>query len=167
MKRALLPISLVAFGLSLLIGCLYITTFERPASPAQPDFRKLVGNDAGRVLRTGYADRAAVLRLLGSPPLTSADGSSLGYLFETRQGYWVAPLCFFDTYSADNKVYGLRLDFDNDNVLRQFKAVSTDQDDGYGFSGAVGSVIYQLNESGAPLRWNGNRSAADFDLGRR
>ena len=163
MKRAVLPISLVALGLSLLIGCLYIPTFERPVSSTQKDFRKLVGSAQGSVLRTGYTNRATVLRLLGSPPLVSLDSSSIGYLFETRRGYWVMPLCFFYTYSADNRVYGLRLDFDKDNVLRQFKAATSDQNNGYGFRDAVNTVIDQLSEPGASLLWNDSRHAPNFN----
>ena len=162
MKRALLPILLVASGLSLLIGCLYIPTFEKPAWSTEKDFRKFVGDDPSRPLRTGNANRAMVLELLGPPPLASADGCSIGYLFKTHQGYWLG-LC--GSSSADDKVRGLRLDFGKDNILQQFKVASSDSHDGTRYP--VGAVIAQLNESGAPIGWYSNQLPADFDLKNR
>ncbi len=163
MKRNLLPMLLIALGLSLLIGCFYIPTFERSVSSAQKDFRKLVGQENDRPLRVGYANRTEVLRLLGPPPLISADRSAIGYLFETRQGYWVWPICF-SAESANNKVYGLRLDFGSDDVLRKFKVASgqfTHSVSGF----PTGMVVQDLNESGGPpLLWHGNGRIPDFDL---
>jgi hypothetical protein len=154
MKRSLLPTFLVVIGLALIIGCFYLPSFEEPVSPKQTDFRDLVGENAGHPIRPGYVDRKTIVLLLGPPPLASSDGKSIGYLFGTHHGYWVWPLCFAGQDAAHTE-YGLRLDFRNDDVLREFKVVSEQANlDPLFFSGPffpVDSVVDKLNQSGPEL----------------
>jgi hypothetical protein len=154
MKRSLLPTVLVILGLTLLIGCLYIPTFEQPASQAQRDFRDLVGDDPGRPIRPGYVNRRTVILLLGQPDLESVDHKSIGYLFATHQGYWFWPLCFTGQ-EATRREYGLRLDFRDDGVLREFRVANDQEYSDSLFAEPLypaNSVIQQLNASEPTLR---------------
>jgi hypothetical protein len=166
MIRSLLPISLAIIGLTLLVGCLYIPTFEEPTASSQPDFRDLVGNDPRHPIRPGYVDRRTVVLLLGQPQLESNDHKSIGYLFATHQGYWFWPLCFAGQ-EATRTEYGLRLDFRDDGVLRDFNVVHNDVDSGSLFSNLpypVVSVIEKMNQSAPELLRQGYLLAPDYPV---
>jgi len=170
MKRALLPISLVALGLSLLIGCFYVPTFERPVSSTQKDFRKLIGSSDSHPIRPGFVDRRTILKLLGPPPLSTADGASIGYVFEAQSGEWVWPLCF-TSVDAANTAHGVRFDFGSGDVLVKFKT-STEvlypgpflTSDGQEFR--IDKLVADLGEPNSPLLWGGNSPVTDqFNFG--
>jgi hypothetical protein len=68
--KKIVPLALIAIGLGLLVGCLYIPTGEIiETEPGHPkDMRKLVGAaDPPQSLRLGQATRSHVIALLGRP----------------------------------------------------------------------------------------------------
>jgi hypothetical protein len=116
-SRLVLPFVLVVAGAFLLIGCIYIPTFNKVVRGV--DASKEVGDAKSRKpLRIGHATRADVERVLGPPQYASADGSEVGYTWVIQRGVWLS-VCF-----GSEKVTGMRgvvLKFDGD-VLQGFHA---------------------------------------------
>jgi len=95
-RRYILPLSLLAIGLLMLTGCIYIPFFDVPDNPAQKDFRPLIGDaNSNRPIRPYHITRQQVMALLGPPPYASADNTAIGYHYIVTNGYWFAPLCFY------------------------------------------------------------------------
>ena len=112
-----LPFALVALGLYLLVGCIYVPTFQLPKEGK--DFRPAVGPvGSHKPIRPGYATKADVRRLLGDPTHVSADGRTFSYELRTTDGHWVWPICFFS--SPEYAWYRLRLDFNADGELLRY-----------------------------------------------
>lgn len=122
--RILPPLFLIALGLWLLSGCIYIPTFDsvkqgRNASKEVGDAR------SKKPLRVGLASRDEVLRILGQPPLITEDRSKFAYTWEVTRGVWIMPLCF-DTRSIEGHRM-LVLSFDSAGILRDFGVKKSDE----------------------------------------
>lgn len=116
--RTLLPFLLIACGLYLMVGCIYVPTFQLPKSG--PDFRGKVGDaNSRKLIRPGAVTRAYVVQLLGPPQDSTHDGKTVAYVMRATDGYWVWPLCFY-AGPADSW-YRLRLNFDADDQLASYE----------------------------------------------
>jgi len=156
MKRIIVPALLLSCGLFLLIGCLYIPTSETVSDPKQPDFRKLVGESTGRLIRPHYVDRRTIQLVLGTPRLFSKDRRSIGYSFQTRSGLLIVPLCFM-VEREEGPTYFIRLDFDRDDILTRYQIVRAPVED-YGDNIRVTNyrnALELLNRSDPPLLLGG------------
>jgi hypothetical protein len=157
MKRLVIPMMLVIAGVGALVGCFYVPTFEHPTEKNQKNFWKFVGTGQNIQIRPGVIDRQAVLALLGPGPLASSDGRSIGYIYQVQHGAWVYPLCF-GTVPANNKVYILRLDFGDDDMLKQFKTAAEETGNGPlsdDLSYPIAAAVNDLSEPNSPLLWHG------------
>jgi hypothetical protein len=122
----LLPLFLAALGLWGLAGCFYLPTPEHRADSKQKDFRELVGtHDSKRPIRPGAATRESVTALLGPAPWRSKDRRSVAYTLDTVRGLWVNPACF-STQLASQRIYAVRLVFDDNDVLAGWDLVHVD-----------------------------------------
>jgi hypothetical protein len=108
----------------LMVGCLYIPTFEsRDLNGAKQDFRPLVGE--GRAIARGRVTRPQVEALLGAPPYASANGRAIAYVIRARQGIWVSPLCL-DARAATTRQFGVKLVFDEHGLLARYEVAATE-----------------------------------------
>jgi hypothetical protein len=127
LKRRIIAICLTATGLWGLTGCFYLPTPEHPTDKKQADFRELVGGaDSKRRLRPGVATRDSVTAVLGPPAWVSKDRRSTAYTLDTVRAVWVYPVCFA-TDVASQRIYAVRLVFDDNNVLASWDLVHVDQ----------------------------------------
>src|SRR5689334_19650758 len=92
MTRRLLPTCLIALGVFLLVGCLYIPTWEIIRDHA--DVKRVAEQKGSQKLVAHRTTRQVVESMLGKPPLSTSDGRVVGYLWNTSSGYWVYPQCF-------------------------------------------------------------------------
>ncbi|MEA2708040.1 MAG: hypothetical protein QOF78_641 [Phycisphaerales bacterium] len=114
-SRLILPFVLLVAGALLLIGCIYIPTFNKVSSGV--DASKKVGHAGSRrPLRVGQATRADVERVLGPPKHVSADGTEVAYTWVVQHGVWLS-VCFGSDEVTSMR--GVLLKFDGD-VLRGF-----------------------------------------------
>jgi hypothetical protein len=158
MRRLVIPMMLVIAGVGALVGCFYVPTFEHPTGNNQRDFRKFLGPGRDMRIRPGMIDRRGVLALLGPAPLASADGRSIGYIYEVQHGVWVWPLCF-GTVPGNNKVYSLRLDFGDDDMLQHFKTAAKETSEGSLYNSRsypIAAAVNDLGEPNSPLLWHGS-----------
>jgi hypothetical protein len=126
-KRIILPIVLAVLGMTLLIGCFYLPVSPRPTGNGSTDklFNAVGDRHSWRALRVGTATRDQVLSIAPDPWKASADGKSLVYSTMGAKGYIIWPLCFMA--SPDEVVLQLRLDFDDNGVLRSYQLDHDDQ----------------------------------------
>lgn len=117
-RHVLMPGALLAVGVWLLAGCIFIPTFNK-VDKGDRNYSKKVG-DAGsrKPLRVGRATRDQVMRLLGPPELVSPDGRRAAYEWHVTNGIWIFPLCFRAVVQRGERT--LFLDFDESGVLRGF-----------------------------------------------
>jgi len=114
-SRPVLPIVLVTAGACLLVGCIYIPTFNKVVSGV--DASKKIGDATSRKpLRVGRSTRADVERVLGPPRYVSADGSAVAYTWAVQSGVWLT-VCFGSMEMTSMR--GVLLKFDGD-VLRGY-----------------------------------------------
>ena len=123
--RRLLPILLIALGVSLLAGCFYLPLPEHPIrdpeqnkkDPLPKDFRHILGDvNSKSPIRPGLT-RAQALSVLGKPNYRSTD-NELIYTMLAERAVWVYPLCFFAASPAQFRGYALRLTFKDDILVR-------------------------------------------------
>lgn len=123
-RRALLPIVLIALGLYLLVGCIYIPMFGRTTDGK--NVRRAVGDaNSRRPLRVSRASRDDVLRVLGPPYVAASDGSALAYTWRVQNGIAIWPFCFM----ADS-IDGMRtlvLRFDQAGKLQSYNLMKSDK----------------------------------------
>jgi hypothetical protein len=125
--RRTIPLFLSALGLWAMAGCFYLPLPEHRADKKQTDFRELVGApESKRPLRPGVATRESVTAALGPPQWVSRDRRSVAYTLETVRAVWVYPVCFA-TQVASQRIYSVRLVFDDNNVLASWALVHVDQ----------------------------------------
>ena len=119
--KALAPVLLAALGVWLLVGCLYIPTFNRRVSGR--DVSPEVGDERSkRPVRVNHATRADVVKVLGQPMLTSYDGRRVAYHWTTMHALWVWPLCF-QAY-PENETRTLVLTFDEGDTLSAYQVTT-------------------------------------------
>jgi hypothetical protein len=120
------PIMLIALGVWLLLGCIYIPTFNKLEKGV--DASKKVGDAKSRKpLQVNRATRADVERELGPPFLVNADGTIVAYRWHVLRGVWLT-MCF--TADADRVTRVLVLRFDDSGVLQSFQMGWTGIDTG-------------------------------------
>jgi len=128
LRRALPPLLLAAAGAWLLVGCIYVPTFNTVVSGKDVSPR-VGGERSKRPLRVGGATRSDVVRVLGEPKLVSNDGLRVAYPWTVMKAVMVS-ICFpalphqetralvltFDerdtlvSYEITHEGWGLRLD---------------------------------------------------------
>ncbi|HEY8668808.1 MAG TPA: hypothetical protein VIL86_19330 [Tepidisphaeraceae bacterium] len=129
-SRITLAVALLAVGITLLVGCLYIPTPEKLYSG--PDFRKQVGKEnSNKPIRVGVS-RDDIERLLGKPPYSREQGRVVGYVMETINGYSIWPLCAMAM--PEYKLRMLRLEYDEHGFVQSAdvlkgQAYSTEHDE--------------------------------------
>jgi hypothetical protein len=118
-RRALLPLALAGIGTWLLVGCIYVPTFNHVVRGR--DVSRQVGPERSkRPVRVGHATRADVVRVLGPPLRTSYDGHRLAYSWTAVNGLTVwPPLCF--TTTAERETRALVLAFDENDALVSYR----------------------------------------------
>jgi hypothetical protein len=105
----LLPVALLAIGLYLLVGCVYIPTFGGLKSGR--NYAKQVGDAKSKAaIRVGVSTRDDVLRAFGEPYAKKADGSGYAYIWTVQNGFAVWPLCFHVESVTGNRTLVLRFD---------------------------------------------------------
>src|SRR6478609_6065945 len=123
-RKLLLPTGLAALGVWVLVGCVYIPTFG-------PTVRgRNAAGDVGpagskKPVRVADSTLADVVRVLGEPPLATADRRVVGYPWSVRKGFLVWPLCFSADSIHGNRTLVLR--FDGQQVLRSFEVLKQDE----------------------------------------
>jgi len=119
----LLPAGLLAFGIGLLAGCIYIPTFSRPDDPAK-DASLFVGEATSRKpLRVGTATRLDIEKVLGAPLYAREDGRRVAYVWRVTEGVWIMPFCF--TIEPQGGTRMIVLEFDRNEVLNRFRMVKS------------------------------------------
>ncbi len=121
--RLTLPILFLIPLVWLMIGCLYVPTWERvQLRGTKRDFRDLSDPPAGGTgpIVVGHVTRRQVQDLLGPPPYASADGSAVAYMLTTRRGLRVVPLCLAVGSGFESQV-AIRLDYGPDGTLRRYR----------------------------------------------
>ena len=116
--RFLIPGSLVIVGVWLLVGCIYVPTFNVTVSGK--DATKSVGaTGSGKKLQPGRGTRENVQQVLGKPYFATSDGRFWVYSWERRKGIQVWPLCF--TGGPEDDSFAMTLEFGADGVMRDFE----------------------------------------------
>lgn len=147
-RRRLLPLFLAALGLWGLAGCFYLPTPEHRADSKQKDFRELVGDGGSKgTIRPRVSTRESVTAILGPARWASKDRRSLAYTLHAVRAAWVYPLCFA-AEPASLRVYAVRFDFDDNDVLVAWNLVHVDADIGWfkGVPNAGQNAIDRLNQ---------------------
>jgi hypothetical protein len=112
--RVLLPATLAFVGVYLLVGCIYLPTFN--AVVDGPDASAKVGEaSSDKTLRVGISTRDDVRRVLGKPFHETADGRLWVYSWKRQKGLLVYPLCF--QAFPENKAYATTIEFDERDVI--------------------------------------------------
>ncbi len=118
-RRLITPLALIAVGLTLLVGCIYIPLPRSLERPYTPDPKVLVGDrGSNRPVEPGVS-RSTVLKVLGEPERWSDDGRVLGYHVRYKTGVWLVPLCF--TGGRQRVDLGVRFEFDAGGVLQRYE----------------------------------------------
>lgn len=120
-RNIVLPGMILVPLLVLMVGCLYIPTFEQVDHSAA-DFRPLIsdGNDH-MPIAVGRITREQIKAILGRPGAESKSGRFLVYFMETKQGIWIEPQCF-SVFWADQQIHTLGLQFDDHGTLLSVQA---------------------------------------------
>jgi hypothetical protein len=126
-RRIIFPATLLFSLLVLLMGCLYIPTFEHvDSSTGSKDFRPLLGDGSdNKPIAPGRTTKDQIISLLGKPDRQSENGLAMVYFISTRQGIWVEPQCF-EAFSANQTMHCLSLRFDQHRELIHLKTFQTD-----------------------------------------
>jgi hypothetical protein len=121
-RNIILPAMILFPLLLLMVGCLYIPTFEHlDLVGTRRDFRSLIGDPRQKSspIQVGRIDRFAVAAFLGSPKFRSPNNRVWAYELRTNQGIWIVPECFY-AGSADMRIHMLALKFTDGGVLEQY-----------------------------------------------
>jgi hypothetical protein len=119
----LLPLVLASIGVGLLVGCIYIPTFG--AAVSGRNVAKQVGDARSRKpVRVGTSTRDDVLRLLGAPQASKADGTGVAYMWSVRNGVAVWPLCFQAESIIGYRTLVLR--FDEAGRMKSYEVLKSD-----------------------------------------
>src|SRR5215204_2121005 len=118
-RKTLPPTLLAAAGVWVLVGCIYIPTFDKVVNGADAA-RQVGGARSKKPLRVDRTTQADVLRVLGTPHFTSTSGREIAYAWEVQNGYTFWPLCLFSGYPVNGK-RTLVLRFHEDGVLRSYQ----------------------------------------------
>ena len=131
MQRFVLPLGLLFIGVYVLVGCIYIPTFN--ATTGAKDARNYVGaaNEATKPLKLGMSTRANVHKVLGKPFFRTTDGRFVVYSWKKQKGLLVYPQCFSALPEA--RAFAMTLEFDSEGVLRSFDVESQQ---GYAYIGS-------------------------------
>jgi hypothetical protein len=122
-RRLVRPVALLALGIWLLQGCLFIPTFN--AVKEGENLSKKLGDAASRrPIRIGVTTRDQVVAILGPPPFVRPDGTAAAYDWTVTNGIWVWPLCF-TAYAQEGK-RALVLGFDESGVVRSYRVEKRD-----------------------------------------
>ena len=151
-RVGLLTCLLVA-GVWLLTGCYYIGTYHFPVKeesigpvaisvvttdhdakylqlPNTVDYRELVGQrDSSKPIRPNTISKPEVIKQLGTPWLVANEGRTVAYVYIVKHSVWVHPLCGFQTDPGTSRAFGFRLDFDQDDFLKNVKIETQDDPD--------------------------------------
>lgn len=115
--RMVLSLALIGTGVWVLVGCIYIPTFN--AVKQGQNHSKQVGDvRSRRPVRIHKATRHDVRRILGPPVAVSKDGRSALYSWRVRHGYLLWPLCGGGQWHESTRSIELR--FDDKGVLTDF-----------------------------------------------
>lgn len=121
-RRIALPFGLLALGVWLLNGCIYIPTFNRTVEGK--NLRNKVGSaHSHRPVKIGVSTAHDVVRELGKPYRQTEDGRVLCYTWKTQAAATVWPLCF-DYYSID-RWQTLVLRFNDKGVLSSSEVLTS------------------------------------------
>ena len=121
--RLLLPAMLAAVGVFLLIGCIYIPTFN--AVKQGENYSKKVGDAKSRKpVRVGKSTLQDVLRVLGKPAASASGDAALAYTWTVQTGVAVWPLCFHADALKGYRTLVLR--FDAEGRLASYQILKAD-----------------------------------------
>ena len=118
--RIALPSVLIALGVWLLHGCIYIPTFNK-VEDGENVTKKIGDSSSRKPIRINRSNRADVERVLGPPKYVSGDGLRIAYGWRVLEGIWVMPLCF--TIDDQRGFRGAVLTFDEAGTLRSMQDV--------------------------------------------
>jgi hypothetical protein len=123
----LLPAILILVGLLILTGCIFIPGFHETV--ARTNVAAKVGDaQSERPIRVGFATRQQIVSMFGPPQYADYMGRRIGYSWTVRNGIWLVPLCF--TATPRLGYHGIELDFDDKDVLQNFRLVAEDPQTG-------------------------------------
>ena len=116
-RRIVLPLVLIGAGVWLLVGCIYIPTFNM--TTGANDATKSVGDARSeKRLRPGFSTRQHVRKVLGKPYFSTPDGRFLVYSWKKQKGLLIYPQCFMVRPEAE--AFAMTLEFDADGVMSGF-----------------------------------------------
>lgn len=140
-RDIILPAFLLLPLLLFLTGCLYIPWFEHRLDASHANPRALIGPaNSGQPIRPGAITRSEVESLLGPPAYATFNYRSEVFIERSGYGFWFAPLCFA-TAPADEKVYAVRLDYDEHGKLIS-----------YDWAGVFNPLMYRYNATGEAVK---------------
>ncbi|MEA2734173.1 MAG: hypothetical protein QOE14_624 [Humisphaera sp.] len=115
-RRVIVPMMLLAVGVWLLQGCLYIPMFN--ATVGGKEATRYVGESgSGKPLERDLSTSHDVRRMLGNPHFATTDGRFLVYSWLKRKGVMIYPQCF--AAEPEDRSFALTFEFDRDGVLRE------------------------------------------------
>src|SRR5687767_2486649 len=118
LARLAVPAVLALLGVTLLVGCIYIPTFN--ATVDGPDAASKIGPaDSKKPLRVGRSTRRDVERVLGKPYFTTSDGRLWVYSWRRRNGVYFYPLCFRG--GAMDDAFASVIEFNERDVVERFE----------------------------------------------
>lgn len=120
-----LPAMLISICIWLFVGCIYLPVPEHRVSQKEFDFRGILGPAGSKKPVRPGVTWASIEQILGPAPFASEDGQSRGYTLETVRAVWFYPLCL-GAGDATYRDYLLRLDFDRDQVLVNWRLTHAD-----------------------------------------
>jgi hypothetical protein len=122
--RLVMPATLAGVGVYLLVGCIYIPTFN--GVKTGKNYSKLVGDAKSRKpVRVGRSTVEDALRILGVPFSRKGDGEALAYTWTVQTGVAVWPLCFHAESMQGYRTLVLR--FDANRRLASYEILKTNE----------------------------------------
>jgi hypothetical protein len=117
-RNIILPAMILFPLMILLIGCLYIPTFEHvDTQDAKQDFRPLLNaTGSTQSISQGTLTKTQVEALLGKPFVQSDNGRAVTYFVTAEQGIWVEPQCFA-AFWAKRTLHVLSLKYDANGTV--------------------------------------------------
>jgi hypothetical protein len=108
---------MMAVGVILLVGCIYLPIPEHGTDWSKKDFRPFIsGGDPNSPIRRGITTRAQIIKLLGKPYFEIAETRAIVYKYNTARDFVIWPLCFI-AQPGYHDSFAVKFDFDAGGTL--------------------------------------------------
>lgn len=92
--RCIVALLLIAFGVWMLSGCIYVPMFGRPLAGGKNVSKQVGDAKSKKPIRIGKSSAGDIIAKFGAPYAQSADGEVLVYTWKSQNGVTIWPLCF-------------------------------------------------------------------------